>query len=305
MENNNFILTSSHKRYTFICYEFEDKKIKPSFYKERIEDLSLLPRNVPGRSAFFPFGIAKNDEHIYVISHTKLAKFDAKTYEYLGLVEECKTGVNSHQMIFDQNDPNILYICNTSNDTLTVFNLETKISKYVLLKDTVDESFDIVDDIDFKYDVYVDDKYHFNSISQHGDSLFLMLSFKDKAPSKLLEISSKTYQPLNIVEDIGMFNHDIIATEEYVYTLSTKTGELVEYNRVNKTINKYKVSMDSEFWWLRGMKKINDSIYVFIGENWTKFKTLPIVLVREFDITKKQLTSTNIIPLEGSVYHVI
>jgi hypothetical protein len=305
MDENKFILTSSNQDYTFICYEFEGKKIKPTFYKERIDELGLFPQNVPGRAQFFPFGIAKNDEYIYVISHTKLARFDANTYEYLGIVEECKTGVNSHQILFDEDDLDVLYICNTSNDSLTIFNFKTKENKYVLLKDTIDDPFEIVDKIDFKFDVYTDDKYHFNSICQHGDSLFLLFCYKGNTPAKIVEISKKDYQPLNIIEDVGFFNHDIIATDEYLYTLSTQTGELVEYNRKDKTINRHKACIDAEFWWIRGMKKINNSIYFFIGENWKKFKTLPLIVVREFDLETKNIVSTNLIPLKASTYQII
>ena len=58
---DSFIFTSSNQDYSFICYEFEGKKIKPKFYKEKIDELSLYPENVPGRAPYFPFGIAKND----------------------------------------------------------------------------------------------------------------------------------------------------------------------------------------------------------------------------------------------------
>jgi hypothetical protein len=132
-----------------------------------------------------------------------------------------------------------------------------------------------------------------------------LLCYKGKSPAKIIEISTKDYQPLSIIEDVGLFNHDVIITEEYLYTLSTKTGELVEYNRNNKTINRYKVCMDIDFWWVRGMKKINNSIYIFVGENWNKSERFPAVLVKEFDIDSKKILSNNILPLKGSCFQII
>jgi len=302
MRDNDFIITSSDQNYTFICCQLENKKIKPFFYKEKISELEKQPQNVLARSNFFPFGIARNDQYICVISHTRLACFNSKTYEYLGIVEECKTGVNSHQMLFDENDTDVLYICNTSNDSLTIFNFKTKENKYLLLKNN---SFELVNSMNFNYDVYADDNYHFNSICQHKNSLFLLLSFKGKFSSKILEISKNNYQLINIIDHVGFFNHDLIATNNYLYTLSTQTGELIEYNRINTSIKKYKISAEFNFWWLRGMKKINNSIYVFIGKNLANNTNFPITIVREFDIESKKIISTNLLPLKGSTYQII
>lgn len=305
MENINFIVTPSNKKYTFICYELESKKIIPKFYKKNIKELENLG-NIPNRPSFYAFGIAKDEKYIYVVSHTKIGYFDIQSYEYLGLVEGVVIGLNSHQLLIDNNDSNILYICNTSNDSLTVFNLKTKENKYVVLNDSIDNPFQILNEMKFKPDIYIEDNYHFNSICQHDDSLFLLLCYKGKQAAKIIEISSKDYQPLSIIEDVGFFNHDLISTSNHIYTISTQTGELVDYNRNNKIIEKYKICEKLDYFWIRGMKKINNSIYIFVGNKNDNVSTnFPAIIVYEFDINTKKIISTNMLPLSESILQVL
>ena len=63
--------------------------------------------------------------------------------------------------------------------------------------------------------------------------------------------------------------------------------------------------MDNDYWWLRGMKRINDSIYVFIGENWKTTIKIPMIVVKEFDMNSKKMLSTNLIALKASCYQII
>jgi hypothetical protein len=298
----SFIATSSNGNYSFQTYNITPDGIQTDFYKEKIDELDNPNLDTKGRASFCPFGITKDENIIYVSSHLKIGMFDAKTYEYLGLVEGVASNLNTHQILIDGD---LMYICNTSNDSLGILNLKTKENKYVMLKDDIENGFEIKDSVVFQKNFYAEDMLHFNSLCQHKDSLFLLFSVRGLSSSKVLEISKKDYQPIQIIEDFGTFNHDIVVTDESIYSVSTHTGELIEYCRKTQTFQRHLICRNVVDWWPRGLKKIDDTIYVFVGENFKSTKKFQFNIVREFDLIDKKIRDTHLIPLIGSIYQII
>lgn len=302
MKNLSFISTSSNPDYTFHTFSMSENKIKCEFFKEKIYEMDNLELNTKHKSPFYTFGIAMNDENLYVSSHAKIGIFNSKNYDYIGLVEGLSCGLITHQILLYDN---LLYISNTSNDSLGIFDLETNKNKYVLLKSDISDGFDVVDKVEFPDNFDEIDNLHFNALCKYGDSIFVLLSMKGKGSSKVIELSSKDYQPINLIDNFGNFNHDLLVTGDKIYSISSNTGEFVEYDRNSNTFQRYSITPYPNDWWARGFKKIENSMYIFIGEHQNSFKNIPFTIVKEFDLIEKKIISTNLIPLKGNIYQVI
>jgi len=297
MSNPKFILTSGKENTTFHTFNLTENGIEDS-YKEKINDLDQ--GYFKERSLFHTFGIAKDKNKIYVSSLSRIGVFDIISYEYLGLLDGVLCGYDTHQI---QIDNDLMYICNTSNDALGIFNLKTKENKYVLFDENIKAGLVVSNSCgEFSEEKYTKNVLHLNSVYIYKNSIFVLLSFLGNRPSKIVELSIEDYQPINVIDNFGIFNHDIFVTDNKIYSLSTCSGELIEYDRKYKNIQKHLITPDHQNFWMRGMKKNGDSMYIFLGKH--RQSSGSAILV-EFDLIEKKIKSNFTIPFNENIHQVI
>ena len=78
-----------------------------------------------GRPTFRPFGIASDEDFLYVVSHNKLAQFDKIDYSFIELLD-VPLFINTHEMVMHDR---VMYVANTANDTIGIYNLKEKTNK--------------------------------------------------------------------------------------------------------------------------------------------------------------------------------
>ena len=106
----------------FIVFDINSKSIVHR--QEKTIGLDATHLEGQGRPTFRPFGITSDENSIYIASNDRLGKFNKTTYEFESLVE-VPLYCNTHQILKDKD---ILYTCNTSVDTIGIYNLAKNIN---------------------------------------------------------------------------------------------------------------------------------------------------------------------------------
>jgi len=293
--NSNIIITTSKKDSSFLVYDIKEKKI--IFDKERIEDLNDPSSESKKRPTYRPFGIYRDSDDIFIASNSKIGHFDAKTYSYKGLLDNVKCFVNTHQILKQQEK---LFICNTANDTLGIYDLNTKQNKYLML-----ENLELVDDIDSPKDAYEEDKLHFNSILKHQDSLFLLLN--KKGNSKILEIGLTDFEFKNKIENIGNCNHNIVIYKNHLYSISTQTGKLMRHSFESKESQFVDLHTNFGKFFLRGMKEIDGRLIIVLSKRITAIgyiKTARHCLILEYDLETQSICDKHFLDLNETILDI-
>jgi len=293
--NSSIIITTSKKDSSFLVYDIKEKKI--IFDKERIEDLNDLSCEGKKRPTYRPFGIYKDSNDIFIACNSKIGHFDAKTYSYKGLLDNVKCFVNTHQILKHEEK---LFICNAANDSLGIYDLNTKQNKYLML-----ENLELVDDIDAPKDAYEEDKLHFNSILKYQDSLFLLLN--KKGNSEILEIGLTDFQFKNRIKDIGICNHNLVIYKDHLYSVSSLTGKLMRHSFESKENQFFHLHTRVNKFFLRGMVEIDGRLIIALSKKFVNDvyeKTARHCLILVYDLETQSICDEHFLNLNKAILDI-
>ena len=291
--NSDIIITTSKQDSSFLVYDIKEKKI--IFDKERIEDLNDLSSQNKGKDTYRPFGIYRDSNDIFIASNSKIGHFDAKTYSYKGLLDNVKCFVNTHQILKHKEK---LFICNTANDSLGIYDLNTKQNKYLML-----ENLKLVDDIDPPKDVYEKDNLHVNSILKYQDSLFLLFNKRSHSYSEILEIGLTGFQFKNKIKDVGIFNHNLAIYKNHLYSISSLTGKLMRHSFESKENQFFDLHTDFDKFFLRGMVEINGKLIIVLSKN-IYLKTAKYCFILEYDLKTQSICDEHFLDLNETILDI-
>ena len=291
--NSDIIITTSKQDSSFLVYDIKEKKI--IFDKERIEDLNDLSSQNKGKDTYRPFGIYRDSNDIFIASNSKIGHFDAKTYSYKGLLDNVKCFVNTHQILKHKEK---LFICNTANDSLGIYDLNTKQNKYLML-----ENLKLVDDIDPPKDVYEKDNLHVNSILKYQDSLFLLFNKRSHSYSEILEIGLTGFQFKNKIKDVGIFNHNLAIYKNHLYSISSLTGKLMRHSFESKENQFFDLHTDFDKFFLRGMVEINGKLIIVLSKN-IYLKTAEHCFILEYDLKTQSICDKHFLDLNETILDI-
>lgn len=269
---------------TFLVYGSKSKELL--YTCPKLPELTSPEMEGQGRPTFRPFGIASDDQYLYIASHNKLARFNKATYEFVDLID-VPLFINTHEMVVHKGK---IYSANTSNDTIGIYDIETKECKFFSVYEL-----NLIPDAPTPNDVGSHDGMHVNSLCVHEDKLYFCLHHLDRRSSQLGYFDVNTFDS-RIIADAGRCAHGVQVLNGKLYSLSTGTGEVIEVDLTTNDIALHKV-VDSAKTFLRGLDILNGSI-IFGGSNtYSEERTIYMnnCFVAEFDAeTKKSKVILNV-----------
>jgi hypothetical protein len=224
--------------------------------QEITQDLNCPELKGMGRETYRPFGIAEDEEHIYIASNAKLGQFNKTTYKFERLVD-VPLYINTHQIL---KDGDTLYTCNTAIDTIGIYNFDRK-QLSINYMNVVNQT------LVPKYADQLDSR-HVNSLYDAGDKVYFIRHNKDIVPSDIGFFDKRTLRP-QILTNVGKCCHGIRIVENVLYTLSTATGELIGIDLNTLEAKKHKI-VDPKVTFLRGLDYSDGKLVVGCSVN---FKT--------------------------------
>jgi hypothetical protein len=235
------------EHYTFIVYDFETGKLE--YIKDKCNELDCRHLEGQGRATFRPFGISYDDQYIYIASNDKLSSFDKTSYKFNKL-EDIPLFINTHQILKDKDT---FYTCNTAVDTIGIYNKETS---HLSL-----DNFNLVNHVSKPNDAKSNDTYHVNSLCDYNNKIYFCLHNNDKKMSRYAYFDKDTLE-VSVIADAGYCSHGIAILDNKLYSLSSKTGDIIEIDLETKKIN-YLPCVDPNKIFLRGLDIYNN--YIIIG----------------------------------------
>ena len=241
-----------HKKdnYTFLVYDLDGKLIHESPYNEELNCEELAGQ---GRPTFRPFGIASDDDYLYIASHKKIGRYDKKTFQFYGLID-IPMYINTHQIL---NDDHVFYVCHTAVNTIGIHDKMNSayfdVSKLKLVERPLPPDYAENHDTSLV-----------NAITEHDGKIYFCLHNLGKAPSQFGYFNKLTYES-KIIASAGLCCHEVQILNNTLYALSSETGEIIEIDLVTEQPVTYKVS-NPEKTFLRGMD-ILDGKVIFCGSN--------------------------------------
>lgn len=236
---------------TFLVYE--DGKLVHTCPK--LAELDSSEMAGQGRPTFRPFGIASDEDFLYIVSHNKLAQFDKIDYSFIELVD-VPLFINTHEIIVHNRK---VYVANTSNDTIGIYDLKTKTNKFFNVN-----TFEVTDAVVAPDNVLSHDGAHVNSLCLNDGKIYFSLHHLNRQHSQLGYFDIDTLKA-EIVTEAGYCTHGVQVLDGKLYSLSTGTGEVIEVDLGTKQVALYKV-VDSTKTFLRGLDILDGSI-IFGGSN--------------------------------------
>jgi hypothetical protein len=239
------------EHYTFIVYDFETGKLE--YIKDKCNELDCKHLEGQGRSSFRPFGIDYDDQYIYIASNDKLGAFNKTSYKFEKLID-VPLFVNTHQIVKDKDT---FYTCNTAVDTIGIYN--DKIKHLSL------DNFSVVNHISKPNNAKSDDRYHVNSLADYNNKIYFCLHNNDKRMSRYACFDKSTLE-VSVVAYAGFCSHGIAILDNKLYSLSSKTGDIIEIDLETKKINYYPC-VDAKTTFLRGLTVYEDHIILGCSNN--------------------------------------
>jgi hypothetical protein len=256
----------------FFVYNINKNKFlnKPCFLKE----LNCKNLEGQGRPTFRPFGIAVDKDSIYIASNNKLGKFNKKTNEFESLVD-VPLYLNTHQIL---KDDDTLYVCNTSTDTIGIYKLNRDYNIFFDVN-VLSITNKPLSPINRRHEK---DTRHVNSLFDDGDNIWFCLHNKGLHPSEYGYFNKVTLQA-QIVYSSGFAGHGIVIKDNFLYTLSTGTGELIAVDLNTKKENRYKV-VDLSTTFIRGLIYTNGKFLIGCSVNFKTLNPIKHSYIAEVDI---------------------
>lgn len=205
------------------------------------------------RPKFRPFGIAFDDNDIYISSNDKIGVYDRVKYN-LKRILSVKSFVNTHQIL---KHDDLLFITNTCNDTISIINLITNEHKFINTR-----KLSVTDHCIDTCDVYAHDKHHVNSITLEGDRLYFCLHNGPSGQKSRFYYYDLIKGTIHDIVEMGRSCHNIVIDGDFLYTLSTGTGNLLKYNMSDKSMEKFGIADPKEDNFLRGMDRFGDKLFI-------------------------------------------
>lgn len=261
---------------TFLVYNTENGELIYS----RPKQLELNSEEMvgQGRPTFRPFGIAMDQEFIYIASHNRLGVFDKRSLEFCRLIG-VPLFINTHEMVAHNG---ILYVANTANDTIGIHDTKLGHSCYFDVNTFVCSGTAPTPD-----NVGSHDAAHVNSLCYHDGYIYFCLHNLNKRTSQLGRFNINSFQA-EIIAEAGYCAHGVQVLNGKLYSLSTGTGEVIEVELETKTVWAHKV-VDSTKTFLRGLDILDGNI-IFGGSNtYSEERTIYMnnCFVAQFDAVTK------------------
>lgn len=260
---------------TFLVYE--DGKLV--YTCPKLAELDSNEMAGQGRPTFRPFGIASDEDFLYVVSHNRLAQFDKIDYSFIELID-VPLFINTHEMVINDR---VMYVANTSNDTIGIYDLKAETNKFFDVN-----TFQVIDVVATPDNVLSHDAAHINSLCFNDGKIYFSLHNLNKRHSQLGYFDIETFKT-EIVAEAGYCTHGVQVLNGKLYSLSTGTGEVIEVDLNTKEVGLYKV-VDSAKTFLRGLDILDGSI-IFGGSNtYSEERTIYMnnCFVAQFDAATKK-----------------
>jgi hypothetical protein len=249
IEHNFFVFDLTTKEHIF------SSKKQPSL------DCSHLANQ--GRPTFRPFGIDTDEKNIYIASNDRLGSFDKNTYKFKELLS-IPLFINTHQILKNQN---YFYTCNTANDSIGINHIFENKSYFLDVN-----NFILTKIVNTPSHVYDNDTKHVNSLFPYKGKLYFCLHNRGKTPSEFYSLDPSTFKIEKIFED-GVSCHNIFIINDVLYTLSTTTGEIIEYDLNTGNVYKNQI-VDPKIAFLRGLDFYDSGLLIGCSNN---FKNVSMI----------------------------
>jgi hypothetical protein len=251
-QNNRLLLTGGNDDdISFYVLDIKNKSIV--YKKTKQKKLESLPPT-KGRPLFRPFGITTDDQFIYLASNDRIGQFDKFTFDFIKLLD-VPAFVNTHQILKHNK---FLFVCHTAVNCIGIHDLEAKTDKFLKLpegKFVTDLPNQINDASEF-------DTVHVNSLLLQHDRLYFCLHYRAQRKSRFGFIDINTFK-IKYLFEAGISCHNIQIYEDTLYSLSTKQGNIIEYNLEKNLLSEYNVTDPSKVF-LRGLEKYQGGL-IFCG----------------------------------------
>jgi len=210
-----------------------------------------------GRPTFRPFGIAQDEDSIYIASNNRIGKFNKSNYEFDKLIK-VPLWINTHQIL---KDGDTLYTCNSAIDTVGIYKPDQHQQLSLNYMKIYDQQFSPA------YANQLDTR-HINTIYNHNDDIYFVRHNRGIVASDIGLFDKRTLTP-QILISVGKACHGITIVENVLYTLSTETGELIAIELSTLNVQKVKlVDPDSTF--LRGLDFVDGNLVIGCSINYKK-----------------------------------
>lgn len=250
--SNQLILTGGDDTNEISFYILDIEKKAIVCKKAKTIELESLPPE-KGRPLFRPFGISIDNKNIYIASNDKIGLFDKKSYDFIGCLD-IPAFVNTHQILKHEN---LLFVCHTAINCIGIHDLQKHTNKFVKLPEGK-----ILNELPIVNDVYEHDSVHLNSLLLERNRLFFCLHYRAQRKSRYGYYDLDT-EKVSFLFDAGMCGHNIKIVDNFLYTLSTQEGDLLEFDMNTKQIVNYKLVNPKKVF-LRGLEKYKKGI-IFCG----------------------------------------
>lgn len=232
-----------------------------------------------GRNSFRPFGIAQDEQFIYVASNERIGRFNKDNLGFAGVLEGAVAFVNTHQLYCSGGK---LYITNSGNDSLGIYDFNLKSMRYYDFN-----SFSLKDNVQRPANANDLDKLHINSVWVNNNIVYVVAHRLGAGMSSIFLFDQSTFELLWRVE-AGYCSHNVLVHAGVLYSLSTDTGDLVAVNlETSKKITHTIVNPRDKF--LRGLCIVGDTLYIGASMNFHNPAATRSCEIIEFDTTKKEV----------------
>ena len=264
--NKRIIITPDDTGYrsevfTAFGYDLDTKELIFSIPKN--QELISDQRRCIGRSPFRPFGVSVDNSTLYIASNDKIGMYHSDSLQFQGTVD-IPLYVNTHQIL---NSRGILYITNTSNDTIGIHNLANKKSKFFSVRDL-----SVYSNALTPWSAYSHDLFHVNSLYECDNKIYYCLHNRGVTESCFWYFDINTLKSYFVCE-AGLCAHGIVVVNDILYSLSSATGEVIVYDIKNKTLKMIPV-VDPNKTFLRGIGLYNDKLVIGCSNNHKANRTI-------------------------------
>jgi hypothetical protein len=240
--------------YTFLSYDLEKKSLLHKHQKEN--DLDCIELDGQGRSTFRPFGITYDGRFLTIASNNRIAYFHLVDYDYCGRVN-VPAFLNTHQIMSSGNQ---LYVTNTSNDSIGIYDLHTGKNLFLDLK-----TYQVKESMLTPSDVYSDDTVHVNALYEYEGKIYFCLHNHGKKKSEYGFFDKITFET-KIIAEAGYKSHNVVILDNHLYSLSSGTGEIVRID-LNTNQPVYMQYVDPDITFLRGLDIYQNKLLIGCSNN--------------------------------------
>jgi len=270
-------VANTEKCPTLFAFDTENKTISEVVAYNPELDCTWLDNC--GRNTFRPFGIAQDEQFIYVSSNERIGCFDKNNLGFSGVLDGAVAFVNTHQIYCSDNK---LYITNSGNDSLGIYDFNLESMQYYDFN-----TFSLKDSVQRPENANDLDKLHINSVWVNNKIVYVVAHRLGAGMSSIFLFDQNTFELLWRVE-AGYCTHNVLIHNGVLYSLSTDTGDLVAVDlETSKKITHTIVNPRDKF--LRGLCIVEDTLYIGASMNFHNPAATRSCEIIEFDTTKKEV----------------